>query len=65
MREIVYVEKNTVIRDGKTVLEETRYHGLLGEDGSFRLLGYCGKRFPSQKAGVQSTDPRQKRNEAA
>lgn len=65
MREIVYVEKNTVIRDGKTVLEETRYHGLLGEDGSFRLLGYCGKRFPGQETKAQPISPAKNTNRAA
>lgn len=59
------MEKSTVTQDGKTVLEEKRYHGLLGEDGTFRLLGCYGKRFPGQKAEAQSTGPKQKKNEAA
>lgn len=65
MREIVYVEKNTVIQDGKAILEEKRWHGLLGGDGSFHLLGYCGKRFPNQRVEVQSATPMRKKNKAA
>lgn len=65
MREIIYVEKSTVTQDGKTVVEEKRCRGLLGEDGSFRLLGYCGKRFPGQEARVTSICPAKKTNRAA
>lgn len=65
MREVIYVEKSTVTQDGKTVVEEKRCHGLLGEDGSFRLLGYCGKRFPGQEAAAKSIGPAKKTNRAA
>ncbi len=65
MREVIYVEKSTVTKDGKTIVEEKRCHGLLGEDGSFRLLGYCGKRFPGQEARVKSISPAKNTNRAA
>lgn len=45
MREIVVIERSTVSQNGRTVLHERRYHGLLYDDG-FRLLAYCGKRIP-------------------
>ncbi len=65
MREVIYVEKSTVIQDGKTVVEEKRCHGLLEEDGSFRLLGYCGKRFPGQETKAQPISPAKNTNRAA
>ncbi len=65
MKEIIYVEKSTVNQDGKTIVEEKRCHGLLREDGSFRLLGYCGKRFPGQEAKVKAISPAKKTNRAA
>lgn len=40
------IERNTVVQNGRTVLQERKYHGLLCDDGSFRLLAYCGKRVP-------------------
>lgn len=40
------IERSTIPRNGRTVLHERRYHGLLGDDGSFRLLAFCGKRVP-------------------
>ncbi len=64
MREVIYVEKSTATKDGKTIVEEKRCHGLLDKDGSFRLLGYCGKRFP-QEATAKSTSPAKKTNRAA
>lgn len=65
MREVIYVEKSAVTQNGKSVLEEIRCHGLLGEDGSFRLLGYCGKRFPGQEIKAQLIAPAKKTNKAA
>lgn len=46
MREITVEQKTCVTENGRSVLYERKYHGLLHEDGSFRLLAYCGKRFP-------------------
>lgn len=46
MREIMVIERNTTVQNGRTVLWEKKYHGLLRKDGSFRLLACCGKRFP-------------------
>lgn len=65
MREVIYVEKSTVTQDGKTVVEKKRCHGLLEEDGSFRLLGYCGKRFPGQEAKARPIGSAKKTNRAA
>lgn len=68
MREIIYVERDTVTRDGKTTLRETRCYGRLDADGSFHLLRCCGKRFPLQhtedKAEV-TLSPIQKNQEVA
>ena len=58
------IQRETVSREGRTVIHEHRYHGLLREDGSFRLLACCGKRFhlpreqikqPECMAGHQKT----------
>lgn len=46
MREIVVIQRETLLDHGKAVLWERRCHGLMKEDGSFRLLACCGKRIP-------------------
>lgn len=56
MREIVVIERDTAARNGRTVLRERKYHGLLLDDGSFRLLACCGKRFPLPHTGAGLPD---------
>ena len=58
MREIIYVQKDTVSTPGRTVLQEWRFHGQIDEAGGFRLLACCGKRIPVQSpgAGVVASD---------
>lgn len=51
MREIIYVQKDTVTTPGRTVLQEWRFHGQIDETGRFRLLACCGKRIPVQSPG--------------
>ncbi len=67
MREIIYVERDTVTQDGKTTLRETQCYGRLDADGSFHLLRCCGKRFPLQRteAKAASLSPIQKNQEVA
>lgn len=68
MREIIYVERDTVTQNGKTTLGETRCYGLLDEDGLFHLLRCCGKRFPLQRTEDNQTvchSPTKKNQEAA
>lgn len=50
MREIVVIERSTVAENGRAVLRERKYHGLLQENGGFRLLSYCGKRITLPRA---------------
>lgn len=59
MREIIYVQKDTVTTLGRTVLQEWRFHGQIDEAGGFRLLACCGKRIPVQSpgSGVVASDP--------
>lgn len=45
MREIIYVERSAVTKDGKTIFSERKYHGCVEADGSIRLLACCGKQF--------------------
>ena len=52
MREIIYVQKDTVTTPGRTVLQEWRFHGQIDEAGEFRLLACCGKRIPVQSPGA-------------
>lgn len=49
------IERSTVSRNGRTVLHERRCHGLLCDDG-FRLLAYCGKRFPQPREQTKQPD---------
>lgn len=68
MREIIYVERNTVTQAGKTTLRETRCYGRLDTDGSFHLLRCCGKFFPLQCTEDNQTvcySPTKKNQEAA
>lgn len=65
MREIIYVERTKVTVDHKSVLTERRCHGLLGKDGSFRLLGCCGKRFPVQTGTPAAAQAQENQNRAA
>lgn len=64
MREIIYVERSTETKDGKTVLSERKCHGLLEEDGSFRLLACCGKRFPQTGEPAAGAVPKTKKRAA-
>lgn len=66
MREIVVIERSTVAENGRTVLRERKYHGLLQEGGGFHLLSYCGKRIPlSQTQMERPARIRSQKNEAA
>ena len=46
MREINVVSRARISENGKSVLYEKRYHGVLTENGSVRLKAYCAKRIP-------------------
>ena len=56
MREVIVVERETVIENGRKVLCERKIRGLLSDTGEFRLLSFCGRRF--------STPQRERRNHA-
>lgn len=66
MREIVIIQRETLLRNGTAVLWERKCHGLMKEDGSFRLLAYCGKRIPLSKvAAALSTNTAEEKKGAA
>ena len=65
MREVIYVERSTEMKDGKTILSERKCHGLLEPDGNIRLLACCGKRFPIVGDRSQETKPIAKMNKRA
>lgn len=46
MREINVVSRVRISENGKSVLYEKRYHGILTENGCVRLKAYCAKRVP-------------------
>ena len=66
MREITVEQRVCATENGRTVLYERKYHGLLREDGSFRLLACCGKRFPLPRhsAGLSERAAKQRREAA-
>ena len=49
MREVIIVERETTIENGRTVLRERRIRGLQYDDGAFRLLFYYGRRIASPR----------------
>lgn len=65
MRELIVVERETVPEQGRAMLYERRVHGMLQDDGSFRLLACCGKRFPIKNQGNMQEQTEKHRKEAA
>ncbi len=59
------IERNTVHKNGGAVLQERKYHGLLCDNGSFRLLAYCGKRFPLSRADAELAECAAERKKTA
>ena len=60
------IERETALRNGHAVLYERKYHGVLREDGRFRLLAYCGKWFPLSKGAAEpSENAQQSKKQAA
>ena len=53
MREIIVMEKHTVMGQEHIMLQERCLHGLLDENGTFRSLSFCGKRFPISVSGTE------------
>jgi hypothetical protein len=54
MSEIVYAERITVTKHGRTMLQERGYRGTLDGEGKLHLLSYYEKRFPYPN---QQTEP--------
>ena len=50
------IERETVLQSGRAVLHERKYHGVLREDGRFRLLAYWGKWFPLPKGAAEPSE---------
>ena len=51
MREIICIKQSSVTEQGRTILQEWRYHGRVDESGVFRLLACSGKRVPMRASG--------------
>ena len=59
MREINVVSRVRISENGKAILYEKSYHGILTENGRVKLKAYCAKRIPlgtvtEAKASVQT-----------
>jgi len=65
MRELIVIERETAAERGKAVLCEWRVHGVLQDDGNFRLLACCGKRFPLGSRGNAQKRTENHRKKAA
>ena len=50
MSEIIFVSRTQISENGNVILYEKRYHGVLTENGSVRLMAYCAKRTSSRAA---------------
>ena len=62
MREIKVVSRVRISENGKSVLYEKRYHGILTENGCVRLNAYCAKRVPLGAAGTAKSSPQAEEN---
>lgn len=59
--EEIYVKKHTIKeKDGCRVIEELRYAGTVGPDGTIRLNGYVRKRMATNQQSVVSKDAHHK-----
>lgn len=50
------IERHTAVQNGRVVLQERKYHGVLRDEGGFRLLACCGKRVPLAREPVQGPE---------
>ena len=62
MREINVVSRVRISENGKAVLYEKSYHGILTENGCVRLKAYCAKRVPLGTAGTAKSPPQAEEN---
>ena len=62
MREINVVSRVRISENGKSVLYEKRYHGVLTENGSVRLMAYCAKRIPLGTVAAAKASAQAERN---
>lgn len=60
MRERVVLERTVTTVDGRTVLQERRYSGVLDADGTFHLRACCGKCFVVRQKTGEETKNRSK-----
>lgn len=56
------LERTVTTENGRTILRERRYSGLLDADGTFHLRTCCGKRFTVRQGFEERI---RKRNAAA
>ena len=56
MREIFYIKTDTIATPDRTIFRELRSYGRVDEDGVFRLIACCGKRFPARSSGEGLAD---------
>lgn len=56
------VSRVRISENGKSVLYEKRYHGILTENGCVRLKAYCAKRIPLGTAGTAKSSPQAEEN---
>ena len=55
MREIRTESRTQISENGNVILYEKRYHGVLTENGSVRLMAYCAKRIPLNGVNAKAT----------
>lgn len=56
MSEITFESRTQISENGRTVLYEKRYRGVLTENGSVRLKAYYAKRIPLDgESGVKAS----------
>ena len=56
------VSRVRISENGKSVLYEKHYHGILTENGCVRLKTYCAKRVPLGAAGKAKSSPQAEEN---
>lgn len=56
MEERFVLERTVTTENGRTVLRERRYSGVLDAKGNFHLRGCCGKYIPLQQESKKKND---------
>lgn len=62
MSEIIFVSRTQISENGNVILYEKRYHGVLAENGSVRLMAYRAKRIPLGTVAAAKASAQAERN---